>query len=465
MNKKLKTVILAGGSGTRLWPISTKNFPKQFSINIKNKSLFQLSVERAMNLSTGDLVISCNADHEFIVLDQLQKINKDFSLIVEPVSRNTLATFCISALTHEAEDILLFLPSDHVIKDIRSFKKSINKAINASKLDKIVCFGIKPNSPSVNFGYIKSGKGLGEAFEVKGFYEKPNITKARKFIKDNTFFWNSGIFVIKAGFLLKELELHQPALLKKIERLVKENTDPRHVKLNKSGFEKIKANSFDYGVVEKSKSILMVKADFKWDDLGTWSSYKNYNAKDKNNNLLEGNVIASETKNTFIKSKDKPIIAFGIDNQLIIDSPDAIFVGDLNKTNQIKSLMHKIDNSKIDSLKEINLEVRPWGSFETIYERTGYKVKKISVKPKQQLSLQLHNMRSEHWVIVEGRAKVTIGNKTINLKKNQDCFIPRKTKHSVRNPSSEDLIFIEVQIGEYLGEDDIKRFKDIYNRT
>jgi len=465
VNKKLKTIILAGGFGTRLWPISTKNFPKQFSINIKNKSLFQLSVERIKNLPSGDLIISCNADHEFIVLDQLRQINKDFSLIVEPVSRNTLATFCISALMHEPEDTLLFLPSDHVIQDIRGFKKSINKAINVSKLDKIVCFGIKPNSPAVNFGYIKSGVKLGEAFKVQGFYEKPNITRAKRFIKDNTFFWNSGIFVIKAGFLVKELELHQPALLKKIERLLKKNTDPKHVRLDTKGFEKIKINSFDYGVAEKSKSMVMVKADFKWDDLGTWSSFKNYNAKDKNNNLLEGDVITAETKNTFIKSKNKPIIAFGIENQVIIDSPDAVFVGDINKTDKIKSLMQRIDNSKIDSLKEINYQVRPWGSFETIYERTGYKVKIISVKPKQQLSLQLHNKRAEHWIVVQGRAKVTIGSKTINLRKNQDCFIPKKTKHSVRNPSSEDLIFIEVQVGDYLGEDDIKRFKDIYNRT
>jgi len=465
VNNKLKTIILAGGSGTRLWPISTSNFPKQFSINIKNKSLFQLSVERTKNLPSNELVVTCNADHEFLVLEQLRQLNRDFSLIVEPASRNTLATFCISALIHEPEDILLFLPSDHAIKNLRGFRKSVNKAINSSKLDKIVCFGIKPNFPSVNFGYIERGKRFGEAFEVKGFYEKPNISRARRFLKDNKFFWNSGIFVIKAGFLLKELKLHQSSLLKKIERLLKQNNDPRHIRLNKSGFEKIKANSFDYGIVEKSKSILMVKADFKWDDLGTWSSYKNYNTKGKNNNVLEGDIIAAETKNTFIKSKDKPIISFGIENQVIIDSPDAIFVGDLNKTNQIKSLMRRVANTKIDSLKELNLEVRPWGSFETIYERKGYKVKIISVRPKQQLSLQLHNQRSEHWIIVEGKALVTIGSKTINLKKNQDCFIPRKTKHSVRNASSEDLIFIEVQVGDYLGEDDIKRFKDIYNRT
>jgi len=459
---KLHTIILAGGSGTRLWPLSTPNYPKQFSIFLNHKSLFELALERAKSINSSKISVSCNISHESLVINQSQKIKQKIGLLIEPESKNTLPTFCVNAQLEDPETILLFMPSDHVIKSNTLFKKSVKKAMDLAEKGKIVCFGIIPKHPSEDFGYIETGKEILSGLEIMSFKEKPNRRKASSFIKKKNFYWNSGIFICKAKVLLDQLELLQPNYLKKIKKmLIESNLQDNVLKLDKINFNKLPSNSIDYAIMEKTELACMVKADFLWDDLGTWLSYKNFQVKEVEKNYSEGKVLMSQTTNSLIKAKNKPIVSLGIKDTVILDTPHAIYVGNINETNAIKTLSEGIKKNSID---ELRFEQRPWGSFETLHEEDGYKIKKIIVKPREQLSLQMHFNRSENWTVVRGVAEVTIGNSISKLKEGESCRIKKKQKHSLRNPGKSDLVLIEVQNGNYLGEDDIIRFNDKYGR-
>ena len=462
IKKKLHTVILAGGSGKRLWPVSTSNYPKQFSIAFKGKSLFELTLQRAKSINSSEVSVSCNISHKSLVISQSKKIKQKISLLIEPHSKNTLPTFCVKALLEDPETILLFMPSDHVIKNNILFKKSVRKAMDLAEEEKIVCFGIKPEYPSEDFGYIEAGKEILSGLEIKSFKEKPNQKKALSFIKKENFFWNSGIFVCKAKVLLEQLELLQPDYLQKIKKiLVRSSIDKHQVSLDNNLFNKLSSDSIDYAIMEKTKLACMVEADFLWDDLGTWLSYKNFQIKEKEKNYSEGDVSMIQTTNSLIKAKDKPIVSLGIKDMVILDTPHAIYVGNINETNPIKKFTRSLVKNSIEQLR---FEQRPWGSFETLHEEAGYKIKKIIVGPGEQLSLQMHFNRSENWTVVEGVAEVTIGNTVSKLKTGESCRIKKKQKHSLKNPGRKDLVLVEVQTGDYLGEDDIIRFSDKYGR-
>lgn len=462
IKKKLHTIILAGGSGKRLWPVSTSNYPKQFSITLKGNSLYELALERAKSINSTKVSVSCNISHKPLAINQSKKIKQKIGLQIEPESKNTFPSFCVNALLEDSETILLFMPSDHVIKSNALFKRSIKKAMDLAEKGKIVCFGIKPEYPSEDFGYIEAGKEILTGLEIKSFKEKPNQSKALSFIKKKNFFWNSGIFVCKAKVLLGQIELLQPNYLKSIKNILAES-DLKNDELNldKNQFNKLSSDSFDYAIMEKTKLACMVEADFLWDDLGTWLSYKNFQVNMKEKNYSEGAVLMSQTSNSLIKAKNKPIVSLGIKDTVILDTPHAIYVGNISETNALKNLSKGIKKYSID---ELRFEHRPWGSFETLHEEEGYKIKKIIVKPREQLSLQMHLNRSENWTVVRGVAEVTIGNSITKLKEGESCRIKKKQKHSLRNPGKTDLVLIEVQNGNYLGEDDIIRFNDKYGR-
>ncbi len=460
--KKLHTVILAGGSGKRLWPVSTSNYPKQYSIALKGKSLFELALERAKAIKSNQISVSCNASHRFLATNQSKKLKQNIALQIEPESKNTFPTFCVNALLEDPETFLLFMPSDHVIKTNSLFKSSIKKAISLADMDKIVSFGIKPEYPSEDFGYIEAGREILTGLKIESFKEKPNQRKALSFIKKKNFFWNSGIFVCKAKVLLNQIELLQPNYLNRIKNILAESDLKNdELVLDKNQFNKLPSDSFDYAIMEKTDLACMVEADFLWDDLGTWLSYKNFQVNLKENSYSEGKVLMSKTTNSLIKAGNKPIVSLGIKDTVILDTPHAIYVGNISETNVLNALSKDMKKHSID---ELRFEQRPWGSFETLHEEEGYKIKKIIVKSREQLSLQMHSNRSENWTVVKGVAEVTIGNSITKLKEGESCYIKKKQKHSLRNPGNTDLVLIEVQNGSYLGEDDIVRFKDKYGR-
>ena len=459
-------VIPAGGSGTRLWPLSRKKLPKQFNSLGGKLTLIQKTLLRLNKMKIGKPIIICNNDHKYIVQDQILQIKIECEILLEPVAKNTAPAIALVALLKKPETNLLILPSDHIIKDEKKFVDQVENSLSHLKNKKIVVFGVKPNSPNINYGYIETGKKLEKAYQVKSFKEKPNIKLAKKYFKSDKYFWNSGIFLFTAETYIKELKKFSPEILnvckntiKTIEKSINFTIFDEYV------FSKSPNTSIDYAVMENTKESVVIPLETDWSDIGTWGSLLEASPKDNNGNVLKGNVITSDTNNSIIYSLNKKLLAVNeVDNLTIIDTKDALLVSSNKRSTNLKLLVEKvkIDNSqRVDTTLDEN---RPWGSFESIIKEQGFQVKKIIVKSGGQLSLQKHKHRSEHWVVVSGVAEVIKGKDTFTLYHNQSVYIPTGVIHSLKNNSKEPLVIIEVQTGSYLEEDDIERFNDIYGR-
>ena len=457
----MTNIILCGGNGTRLWPISRTLMPKQFVKLFDNESLFQLTIKRNLELYPKQLIVS-NTQQYFLAKDQLDELsisNKNTSFLLEPIGRNTAPAIALACLSLQPDEIVLVSSSDHLIKNQTNYNKVLKRAKELAQDDFLVTFGITPNYPETGYGYIEA---KGE--NVKAFHEKPDYETATKYIQSQNFYWNSGIFCFKAGIFLEELKKYAPNIYETSQIAYKNAKRDGLIRITDEDMLNIPEDSIDYAVMEKSTKVKIVASDIDWSDLGSFDALDQEFEKDENLNTKTDNLITINSKNNFIYSKEKLIALVNIEDLIIVDTADALLISKKGNSQKIKEIVKelKIQDSE---LPHTHLTVhRPWGTYTILEDNNGYKIKKIVVKPGQRLSLQKHFHRSEHWIVVSGVALVTINDKDTLVKANESTYIPIGANHRLSNPGKVDVILIEAQVGDYLQEDDIVRLDDDYER-
>ena len=463
-------VIMSGGSGTRLWPLSRKNKPKQFLSLFGEQSLFQDTLSRLSGLEKLEApIIVCNDEHRFLVAEQLHEINSQTAkIMLEPCARNTAPAIAIAALQAKSQGddpVMLVLAADHIIHNHEAFHNAINQANLAAQQGKVVTFGIIPDSAHTGYGYIEA-QSKTSLSKVTAFVEKPNKQTAERYIESGNYYWNSGMFVFKASTILNEFELFAPEMLLSCQHaLARAKTDLDFIRLDHDAFSACPSDSLDYTVMEKTDKAVVIALDAGWSDVGSWSSLWDNHDKDVHNNVLVGDVILEEVSNSYIHSEHRLVSVLGVDNLIVVETPDAVMIADKGKAENIKTIVTKLQSASRDEATVHRKCYRPWGHCDSIDRGERFQVKRISVNPGASLSLQLHHHRAEHWVVVKGTAEVTCGEEVSLLAENESTFIPLGTQHRLRNPGQVPLEIIEVQSGGYLGEDDIVRFDDHYNRN
>jgi mannose-1-phosphate guanylyltransferase len=460
-------VIMAGGSGTRLWPLSRAAHPKQF-LSLHGKStMLQETVNRLDWLEISSSITICNEEHRFLVAEQLREVDKLGSIILEPVGKNTAPAIALAAFHSIKEDpLLLVLAADHVMQDNAAFEKAVSAAIPLAESGKLVTFGIVPNEPHTGYGYIKGGKACNPGFEVDKFVEKPSLDLAKEYVASTEYYWNSGMFLFKASRYLEELNNYRPDIYEACKNsLDTTESDLDFSRINKEKFEACPSDSIDYAVMERTEDAVVVPMDAGWSDIGSWSSLWDISKKDENGNSIYGDVLLHNSRSSYIRSDGKLVAAVGIDDLVIVDTKDALMVAHKDCVQDTKIIVEQL-KTNMRSEWELHREVcRPWGKYDSIDSGDGYQVKRITVKPGGKLSVQMHHHRAEHWIVVSGTAKITNGEKTFLLNKNESTYIPVGVIHSLENIEKVKLELIEVQSGSYLGEDDIVRFHDVYGRS
>ena len=459
-------VILSGGSGTRLWPLSRKHYPKQFANLLDGPTLFQKAALRLPRDASNPLII-CNEEHRFIVAEQLREINVDSSgIILEPIGKNTAPAIALAALrelNHGNDPYLLILSADHIVQKVDAFHQAATTALAIAKQGKIVTFGIQPDRPETGYGYIKTS--LHNAQKVEKFVEKPNLSLAKEYLASNQYLWNSGMFMFQASTYINELRKFEPEILDCCQKSCKKQTkDLDFIRIQTVEFEKCPSKSIDYAVLEHSKQVAVVSADIGWSDVGSWHSLWQEQNKDSHGNTAIGKTYTQNTENCYINSSNRSIATLGVSDLAIIDTKDSLLVADINKSQDIKGLVESIAKDNPSLTKEHTEVLRPWGYYQTMDIGNDFQVKKLTVKPHSRLSLQKHRYRSEHWIVVHGEAVVTNGNEVLHLTANQSTYIPAGNVHRIENKKDQNLEIIEVQTGSYLGEDDIVRLEDDYKR-
>lgn len=462
-------VILAGGTGSRLWPLSRALFPKQFHTIFGERSLLQNTLSRAARITREPPIIVCNHEHRFLVAEQCRAIGIDWrSIILEPEGRNTAPAIALAALdcgtTQDAQ--LLVLPSDHLIEDDAAFGAAVTLAQAAAQEGALVTFGIRPSHPETGYGYICApGAVVGDpATPVSSFVEKPDAAAARTYVDSGDYFWNSGMFVLGAKQYLEELQTLSPDISSAV--LAAHQTGRVDLDFFRPGdaFVQCPADSIDYAVLEKTTKAMVVPVGFAWSDVGSWSAIWEASQRDEDGNHLQGDVFAVNTQNSYVLAQHRLVGTIGVDNLVVVETADAVLIADREQVQDVRTIVQRLEKCGRDETVTHREVFRPWGSFESIERGERYQVKRIKVKPGERLSLQMHHHRAEHWIVVRGTAEVTRGDETFTLAENESTYIPLGVKHRLMNPGKVTVELIEVQVGAYLGEDDIVRFEDVYGR-
>ncbi|MCG2582384.1 MAG: mannose-1-phosphate guanylyltransferase/mannose-6-phosphate isomerase [Marinobacter sp.] len=465
-------VVMAGGTGSRLWPLSRQLNPKQFlALTDENQTMLQATVSRLDGITVADPVLICNEEHRFLAAEQMRAIGREQSrIILEPVGRNTAPAIALAAMVlQEAGDdpLMLVLAADHLIEDVAAFHQSIEQAIPLAEEGKLVTFGIVPVKAETGYGYIQQGAGFpGGGAAVKAFVEKPDEQTARQYLESGDYLWNSGMFLFRASRYLDELKTYRPDIYEACKAALADSSQDLHFsRVNAEAFAACPDESIDYAVMENTADAAVVPLEAGWSDIGSWSALWEVSSKDDNGNSVTGDVITEATSNTLVRADHRLVATLGVDDLVVIETKDAVLVAHKDKVQDVKKVVQAIKSDGRHEHMNHREVYRPWGVYDSVDHGTRYQVKRITVKPGAKLSVQMHHHRAEHWIVVSGTAKVTNGEKSYLVTENQSTYIPVGQVHALENPGVIDLELIEVQSGSYLGEDDIVRFEDRYGRS
>lgn len=470
MSQPLYPVIMAGGTGSRLWPLSRQLHPKQFLSLADDPSMLQATLGRLDGITDAEPILICNEEHRFLAAEQVRQLGKAPSILLEPVGRNTapaIALAALHALKSEEDPLLLVLAADHVIQRVDAFYQAVDAALPLAEEGKLVAFGIVPTHAETGYGYIQRGAALGkQGFEVARFVEKPDLPTAEDYLASKDFFWNSGMFLFRASRYIEELQRYAPDILAACRQSVEDGQhDLDFLRVGKDAFAACPEDSIDYAVMEKTESAAMVSLDAGWSDIGSWSALWDVSDKDANDNVLHGDVLAEATTHTLVQAEHRLVATLGVDNLVVVETKDAILVAHKDKVQDVKKIVAKLKELGRDEHSNHREVYRPWGIYDSVDHGQRYQVKRIMVKPGAKLSVQMHHHRAEHWVVVSGTARVTNGENSYLVTENESTFIPVGQVHALENPGVVPLELIEIQSGTYLGEDDIVRFDDRYGRN
>ena len=468
--RSVVSVVLSGGTGTRLWPASRESHPKPFMKLADDETLIEKAYSRVKALGSDVLTVT-NRDYYFISRDEQARAGISGRFLLEPFGRNTAPAIALAAKAVAAcqgpDAVMLVLAADHLIADQTAFATAVADALVLAERGCLVTFGVVPTAPETGFGYIEKGETLGSGYKVARFVEKPDIETARSYLASESYLWNSGMFCFKASVFLEELTVHAPEVAKAVDfcwQAMQPLGDLDLIEIPADIFNKVPDISVDYAVMEKSDRVAVVPGNFGWNDIGSWSAVRDLVQADTQQNRALGDVVFVDTENTFVQSEERLVATLGIRDLIVVDTPDALLISHADKVQDVKKVVAQIKASEHKAVKLHRTVSRPWGTYTVLEEAPGFKIKRIEVKPGASLSLQMHHHRSEHWVVVNGSAKITNGDNEIFVQPNESTYIPAGQKHRLENPGSTTCVMIEVQCGPYLGEDDIVRFEDQYGR-